>query len=195
MAHIAAHLYITNMKKNISLILGVLAATALLTLLLDFNIRPSIEQKEDATESNPESMKIATDFSFADINDRKARLTDFRGKIVILHFWATWCPPCIDEFPKLAAMADEMKNDVVVLALSSDTSEKNIRQFIGETKKMPNFYTIWDKDRLVTHDVYQTFSYPETIIIDRNGAMIRKIAGDADWTSAEMMSYLYGISK
>ncbi len=187
------------MKKNISLLLGIFAAIAVITLLLDFQIKPRVRTIDDIADNNSLPVRMAPDFEFTDIKGRKNNLSDFKGKIVILHFWATWCPPCVKEFPKLAAMEDNFEDDVVVLALSSDKSEEIIKTFVTESspasEDLPGFYTIWDKSRAITHDLYQTFSYPETIIIDRKGGMVRKIAGDADWTSPEMTSYLQDIMK
>ncbi|PZP55236.1 MAG: hypothetical protein DI586_07515 [Micavibrio aeruginosavorus] len=186
------------MKKNISLIVGIFAAIAIATLLLDVRVKPRVRTIDDIAEKSSIKVRIAPDFSATDIRGRKVRLSDFKGKIVILHFWATWCPPCVGEFPKLTAMANSFRDDVVVLALSSDSQEKTIRQFITQSApasaKLASFYSVWDENRAVTHDLYQTFSYPETIIIDRNAAMVRKIPGDADWTSQEMTSYLEDIA-
>lgn len=186
------------MRKNISLILSLLAFIAVLTLLLDYQIKPDIKTLDEISKSANTPAHEAPDFSFTDVKDRTSNLKDLKGKIVILHFWATWCPPCIQEFPKLVAAAEEFKENTVVLAVSSDSQKSVIEKFLKtsapQIDKASNIFVIWDKDRNITHDLYQTFTYPETIIIDGQGRMLRKISGDADWTSPEMKSYLKGLT-
>src|SRR4029453_16840915 len=73
--------------------------------------------------STPEMVgRPAPEFSVTD-TDRKVALRDLRGKIVVLNFWATWCPPCVEEMPSLIAMQKQMKDKVTVFAVSTDQSE------------------------------------------------------------------------
>lgn len=182
------------MRKNISLAFLVLALVAVATLLLDYKIKPVMPVVENFTSASATDNRAAPDFSFKDINGNTHRLSAFKGKIVILHFWATWCAPCVQEFPKLTASVRGYGKDIEVLAVSSDKSENAIRQFIRKTDPgsawQKNIHLIWDENRAITHDLYQTFAYPETIIINREGNMVRKIPGDADWTGEELESYL-----
>ena len=183
------------MRKNISLAFLLLALIAVATLLLDYKIKPITQVTEHSTTPETINAQPAPDFAFSDITGRTGyRLSDFKGKTVILHFWATWCAPCVKEYPKLTASVRGLKKDIVVLAISSDADIKTIRTFIDKTdpesRNQKNIYTVWDEDRSITHDLYQTFAYPETIIIDREGRMVRKIPGDADWTGESLQSYL-----
>lgn len=182
------------MRKNISLIFSLLALIAIVTLLLDHEIKPDVKTLEDISSKADTPFYQAPNFAFTDISGHKSSLNAFKGKIVILHFWATWCPPCLVEFPKLVEISKLYKNDIVVLAISSDDHLPVLRQFADKNSissgKTPNIHVIWDEDRKITHDRFQTFAYPETILIDGTGRMVRKIPGDADWTSPEMKSYL-----
>src|SRR5207302_6459277 len=73
--------------------------------------------------SHPEMIgKAAPDFTVHD-SDRTVALHDFRGRVVVLNFWATWCPPCVEEMPSLVAMQRKMKGSVTVLAVSLDLDE------------------------------------------------------------------------
>lgn len=185
------------MRKNLSLVFSLLALIAVFTLLLDYKITPRVRTLDDISQDSYQPAHQAPDFSFTEFENRQKSLSDFKGKIVILHFWATWCPPCISEFPKLVSVSKKLQDNIVLLAVSSDGKPDVIERFIDKSvpdfRSQPNMYMVWDQNRTITHDLYQTFAYPETIIIDGSGQMIRKIPGDADWTSPEMESYLQSV--
>ena len=71
----------------------------------------------------------APDFTVQDA-DRKVSLHDLRGKVVVLNFWATWCPPCVEEMPSLVKMQSDLKDRVVVLAVSVDEDERTYHSFL-----------------------------------------------------------------
>jgi cytochrome c biogenesis protein CcmG/thiol:disulfide interchange protein DsbE len=121
-------------------------------------------------------------------SDRKISLSDLKGKIVILNFWATWCPPCVDEMPSLIQMQQRMKDrGVTVLAISVDADEDNYRKFLKDNHV--NLLTVRDADKK-SSNLYGTIKFPETYIIDRNGVVRRKFVGPVDWTQADILDYL-----
>src|SRR4051812_35068691 len=87
--------------------------------------------------------KPAPDFTVQDSSSRIS-LRDFRGKIVVLNFWATWCPPCVEEMPSLLAMQKELKDRVVVLAVSTDDSNSEYEKFVREHGLLPTLKVIRD---------------------------------------------------
>ncbi|HEV8524144.1 MAG TPA: TlpA disulfide reductase family protein [Terriglobales bacterium] len=128
----------------------------------------------------------APEFTVQDA-DRTVSLRELRGRIVVLNFWATWCPPCIEEMPSLTALQSRMKDQVVVLAISLDENEGTYRSFLENNKI--NLLTVRDPQRR-SSELYGTFKYPETYIIDRNGILRRKFVGALDWTRADVIDYL-----
>ena len=128
----------------------------------------------------------APDFTVQDA-DRKVTLHDLRGKIVVLNFWATWCPPCVAEMPSLVKMQSELKDRVVVLAVSVDDDERSYHTFLK--KNSVDLLTVRDPQQK-SNELYGTFKFPETYIIDRNGVVQRKFIGPVDWTSADIKDYL-----
>ena len=128
----------------------------------------------------------APDFTVQDA-DRKVTLHDLRGKIVVLNFWATWCPPCVEEMPSLVRMQSNLKDRVVVLAVSVDDDERSYRTFLK--KNNVDLLTVRDPQQK-SNELYGTFKFPETYIIDRNGVVQRKFIGPVDWTSADITDYL-----
>ncbi|HUI50276.1 MAG TPA: TlpA disulfide reductase family protein [Terriglobales bacterium] len=122
-----------------------------------------------------------------DINGKSEHLSDFRGKVVVLNFWATWCPPCVEETPSLIELNKRIANrNGVVLGVSVDEDDAAYQKFIQEHGI--NFPTSRDASKKSAQD-YGTVMYPETYIIDRHGKIARKIIGPQDWNSAEMVSY------
>lgn len=127
------------------------------------------------------------DFSVQD-SDRRITLNELHGKVVVLNFWATWCPPCVEEMPSLVQMQQRLKDKgITVLAVSVDVDEDAYHKFLKDYKV--NLLTVRDPSHK-SSDLYGTFKYPETYIIDRNGTLRRKFIGPVDWTTPEILEYL-----
>jgi len=129
----------------------------------------------------------APEFTVQD-SDRTVDLNQFHGQIVVLNFWATWCPPCVEEMPSLVEMQRHMKTKgVTVLAVSIDVDENAYRAFLKQHGV--DLLTVRDPAQK-TPALYGTHGWPETFIIDRNGMIRRKFIGAVDWTEPEITDYL-----
>ncbi len=129
----------------------------------------------------------APDFTVQD-DERKVTLSELRGQVVVLNFWATWCPPCIEETPSLVVMQQRMKaKGVTVVAVSVDVDESAYRRFLKDHGV--NLLTVRDPDQK-SSGLYGTFKFPETYVIDRNGVVRRKFIGAVDWTEPEITDFL-----
>jgi cytochrome c biogenesis protein CcmG/thiol:disulfide interchange protein DsbE len=117
---------------------------------------------------------------------RSLQLSSYRGKVLVLNFWATWCPPCIEEIPSLNQLQREMPQ-LVVLAVSVDEDGDAYRQFLSDHRI--DFTTIRDPQRRV-NAIFGTSRFPESYVIDRDGRIRRKFISAQDWTSPEIMNYL-----
>jgi cytochrome c biogenesis protein CcmG, thiol:disulfide interchange protein DsbE len=130
---------------------------------------------------------FAPDFTVQDA-DRKISLHDYRGQIVVLNFWATWCPPCIEEMPSLLQLNQRFKSKgVVVLAVSTDDDDTAYHQFLKDHHV--DLLTVRD-DGKKSNTLYGTFKFPETYIIDRQGIVRRKFIGAVEWGQPEIVEYL-----
>ncbi len=119
---------------------------------------------------------------------RKVTLSQFRGQVVVLNFWATWCPPCVEEMPSLVQMQQKMKDKgITVLAISVDVDDGAYKKFLQDHNV--NLLAVRDADQK-SSDLYGTFKFPETYIIDRNGVVRRKFIGAVDWTEPDVIEYL-----
>src|ERR1700674_4190711 len=129
----------------------------------------------------------APDFTVQD-SDHKVTLSQFRGQVVVLNFWGTFCPPCIEETPSLVQMQKRLKDKgVVVLAVSIDADDNAYHKFLKDYKI--DLVTVRDGAQK-TSSLYGTFGWPETYVIDRNGTIRRKFIGAVDWSSPEITDYL-----
>jgi len=129
----------------------------------------------------------APDFTVQDA-DRKVEIRDFRGKIVLLNFWATWCAPCVEEMPSLMQLQQRMKDKgVTVVAVSVDVDSDAYHSFLKDHNI--DLLTVRDPDQKA-NNLYGTFKFPETYIIDRNGIVRRKFIGAVDWSQPEIVDFL-----
>ena len=121
-------------------------------------------------------------------SDRKLSLDQFRGQVVVLNFWATWCPPCVEELPSLMNLQDRMRErGVTVLGVSIDVDGDAYHRFLKLHNI--NFLTVRDPEQKVA-GMYGTTGWPETYIIDRQGVLRRKFVGPVDWNSPEIIGFL-----
>jgi peroxiredoxin len=135
----------------------------------------------------PRIGSAAPDFTVRD-SDHSVKLSDYHGQIVVLNFWATWCPPCVEEMPSLVEMQRRMKaKGITVVAVSVDVDQDAYNQFIKEHNV--NLLTVRDAGQK-SNALYGTFKFPETYIIDRNGVMRRKFLGAVDWTAPDITEFL-----
>jgi peroxiredoxin len=152
------------------------AGIVLLSVVLVFFIYSGIHERVVAAGDSAPEFTIKAD------NGRTVTLPNFGGKLLVLNFWATWCPPCVQETPSLSQFAATYANKgVVVLGVSVDRDEKAYRAFLQ--KFSPAFLTARETK---LHEDYGTFMYPETYIIDSNGKVLQKLAEPADWMDPKM---------
>jgi cytochrome c biogenesis protein CcmG/thiol:disulfide interchange protein DsbE len=128
---------------------------------------------------------VAPAFTVTDAS-RTVNLANYRGRVVVLNFWATWCAPCIEELPSLTALQQRMPH-IQVLAVSTDDDPAAYRRFLAQHPI--SLLTVEDREQHA-NALYGTFRYPETYIIDPKGVIRRKFIGAQNWTSPEILAYL-----
>ncbi len=130
----------------------------------------------------------APNFTLPRVPSGDVSLSDFRGKVVLVNFWATWCPPCVEETPSLEAFASKMQDrGVVVVGVSVDEDGGALQKFV-EAYHLT--YPIARDPGLNVPHRYGTFKFPETYIIDRNGRVAEKIIGATNWTDPRMVAFV-----
>jgi cytochrome c biogenesis protein CcmG, thiol:disulfide interchange protein DsbE len=124
-------------------------------------------------------------FSVKTESGRMITPSEFGGKILVLNFWATWCPPCIDEMPSLNQFARELNpSGVVVLGVSVDKNESAYRRFLKQAN--PDFQIARDPQADIPSE-YGTFKWPETYVINQQGKVVQKHIGPKDWMNPQLI--------
>jgi peroxiredoxin len=141
--------------------------------------------------SHPEQVgKTAPDFTVTD-GSQTVSLHDYKGKVVVLNFWATWCAPCVEEMPSLMRMQNDLGDKVTVLAVSTDDNERAYQQFLSD--RHIKLLTVRDGEQ-VSNRAYGTEKFPETFVIDKKGHIRRKFIGAVRWDTPEIEKYLKGLA-
>jgi cytochrome c biogenesis protein CcmG/thiol:disulfide interchange protein DsbE len=131
-----------------------------------------------------EAGERAPSFQITTETGQKVSTTDFGGKLLVLNFWATWCPPCVEEMPSLNQFAQTMApNGVVVLGVSIDRNEKAYKTFVQQNRLA--FQTARDPKEDIS-STYGTFKWPETYVINREGKVVQKYIGPRDWNDPQI---------
>jgi peroxiredoxin len=149
---------------------------------------PGLSGKSEKKQISPlNSDKLiksqAPEFTLPDTGGRSLSLSAYRGKVVLLNFWATWCPPCRAEMPALNRLILETKGrGLEILGVSTDKSVNDVKKFLEKNKV--DFPILHDGDLSVSK-LYKVFSMPTTFLIDRNGIIVEKFYGEYDWTEPE----------
>jgi thiol-disulfide isomerase/thioredoxin len=120
--------------------------------------------------------------------DRSGRPTDLsreKGRIVIVHFWATWCPPCVEEIPALSAFWAKYRgrDDIVLYTVSVDKNWETIEKF---TTKNPNHLPLYHDPGASTARRFGTTQYPESYIVNKNGRVLFRVQGAVSWGDPEV---------
>jgi cytochrome c biogenesis protein CcmG, thiol:disulfide interchange protein DsbE len=162
------------------------AALALGVTVLTLFALPSYRQGEASIAG-----KTADDFALT-VDGKAQHLSDFRGRVVVLNFWATWCPPCVEEAPALNRLQqhiEPMGGTILGVSIDEDPAayEKFLKDFgiVFPTWRDPNVQDNKSKIELG----YGTSLIPETYVIDRRGKIARKLVSAQQWDSTEMLAY------
>lgn len=164
----------------------------------DGQIAKEVELVEATTlargEIHPEIGDLVPDFQLRDIEGRPFRLSDFSGQLVLLNFWATWCPPCIYEKPRLELLNRRFRTrNFQLISISVDDSSSEIRDFLDRLNPKPSSLILHDPGRLVTEGFYGISMFPETYVIGPDRRLLKKFVGPVDWSNpivAEEMELL-----
>jgi len=155
------------------------ALIGVLTVALVLVVYDSIREPNVVVGDTAPNFKVVTD------SGKTLTRTDFGGKVLVLNFWATWCPPCREELPSLNRFQQQLAGTgIVVLGVSVDKNEQVYKAFLK--RNGVTFETSRDPEANVPAD-YGTFKYPETYVIDANGKVRQKYIGEVDWMDPQVV--------
>lgn len=153
-------------------------------LLFLFAVPGCTREEKPAVQGNP-----APGFTLKDLGGREVKLADLRGKVVVLNFWATWCPPCREEIPSMMRLNQAMAGKPFqMLAVSVDEGGKGaVEAFFKQSGAM--LPALLDTDQAVSKR-YGLTGVPETFVIDKKGVILKKVIGAIDWSDPAVIGYL-----
>ncbi|MBI5044108.1 MAG: TlpA family protein disulfide reductase [Nitrospirae bacterium] len=169
--------------KKVFILISIVAASFLLGSFLGVTVDAERNSQKDVrlvAANIPEVSRPAPDFALKDTSGKKISLSSYKGRVIMINFWATWCPPCRQEMPSMEALFKEYnKRGFEVLAISSDSQGEKIVKPFMEFYEL-TFSALMDADGEV-HSLYGVTSIPTTYIVDKNGNIVQKIMGPRDW--------------
>ena len=141
----------------------------------------------DSPSGSLQFLSAATELPIFDRAGKKTDLVKENGKISIVHFWATWCPPCVEEIPALSGFWDKYRSrdDVKLYAISVDKDWATIEAFM---KKNPSAIPLFHDPGAATAKRFGTTQYPETYIINEKGRVLFRVQGAVSWSDPEVRS-------
>jgi peroxiredoxin len=135
----------------------------------------------------------APDFTLPALTQGSLSLHDFSRHVVVLNFWATWCPPCVEETPGLEKFAEQMRLEgVAVMGVSVDQDVAALQTFAAQQQL--SFPILRDPNQSVANR-YGTFQFPETYIIDQEGRVAEKLIGAVDWQDPRLITFVQELAR
>ena len=163
---------------------GVLAAGGTLAATLIAR-KPRAENLDDlANALKPVDPPVAPpDISFTDANGSEHRLAEFHGHGMVINLWATWCAPCVEEMPSLAALSKALApDDIAVLPLSSDRGGAKTVQGYFQEHDITGLPVLLDPHSAAAH-AWHVRGIPASFVIDKKGREVARMDGAADWST------------
>jgi len=170
---------------------------AILTLLLCLLPASSAFARAERPQGAPvglvEAGAPAPDFTLADLAGESLTLSRFRGKVVFLNFWASWCPPCRAEMPSMERLYEVYANDdFVMLAVNVEQDAEPVRRFVQAHAH--TFPVLLDSEATAQR-LYGVDRFPETFLIDKQGRVVERYIGARDWSSVEFLKKIKSMLK
>ena len=177
----------TNEKDfNYPMAVIIFVALTVLVIILSLKLNDSAEFSNQVAI---ESGIPAPDFTFPGLDGKMVSLSDYKGKVVLVNIWATWCPPCVDEMPSMEKLYRKFKGEnFEILAISIDEpGSEAVAPFMKKTRL--TFPALIDSKGAIK-PVYRISGIPESFIIDKHGILIKKIVGPVDWAAPKVFRFI-----
>ena len=143
------------------------------------------KKKKDNTQwlNKYDGKLLAQDFTLIDTNKKSHTLSQYKGRVVLLNFWASWCPPCVHEIPSMSDLTDELRAQNIpfdILAVNLGEDEFEMSEFLDEHEV--SFTVLLDPPKAIARQ-WKVYAYPTSYIIDKKGVIRYSIAGGFDWNT------------
>ena len=177
-----------NKEKDFNYPMAVFIFVAVTVLVIILSLTLNDSAFEFSNQVDIASGTPAPDFTFPGLDEKMVSLFDYRGKVVLVNIWATWCPPCVEEMPSMEKLYRKFKGqNFEILAVSID--EPGLEAVAPFMKKSNlTFPALIDSEGTIKA-VYGVTGIPESFIVDKQGILIKKIVGPVDWASPAVFRF------
>jgi thiol-disulfide isomerase/thioredoxin len=158
-------------------------------------VLPACSSPPPAPSAGPPAVgQLAPDFTLSDLSGKTFSLAELRGKVVIVNFWATWCPPCRAEMPSMEMLHRELAAEgLVLLAVNIEkTGRETLPTYLA---KNPHSFPILVDDQEVVQKRYGVYKFPESFVIRKDGVIDDKVIGAIDWAHPRSIAYFRDLLK
>jgi len=175
-------------KQKIELWAQIFVFVVVTVVIVLFALIKNDSGPDSAPTSGLKEGFAAPDLTFPGIDGVEVSLSDFKGKVVLVNIWATWCKPCVDEMPSMEKLYKKFKRkDFEILAVSIDEGGRDtVAPFMNQYNL--TFPALMDSKGTV-RSLYGVTGVPESFIIDKNGILAKKIIGATDWATPEVFRF------
>jgi peroxiredoxin len=173
-------------EKPVNLTAAFIVFLIITTLLVVWSLKQNNPFFQSANQAPVRVGLPAPDFTFPGLDGNKVSLSDYRGKVVFVNIWATWCPPCVEEMPSMQKLYQKLKGEnFEILAVSIDSKgAKVVAPFMK--KYQLTFPALLDSMGTIKR-IYKTTGVPESYIIDKDGILAKKVLGPLDWSQPDVL--------
>ena len=173
-------------EKPINLTAAFIVFLAITTLLVVWSLKQNNPSFQSANQVPIRVGLPAPDFTLPGLDGKKVSLSDYRGKVVFVNIWATWCPPCVEEMPSMQNLYQKLKSEnFEIMAVSIDSQgAKVVAPFMKKYKL--TFPALIDSMG-TSKRIYKTTGVPESYIIDKDGILAKKVIGPLDWSQPDIL--------
>jgi len=130
--------------------------------------------------------KAAKDFTLPDLDGKPHKLSDYRGKVVLVNFWATWCPPCRREMPSMERLSQRLKDQpFVILGINQQEDPERVFVFTAQVDPSPNFPILFDPNSKIAN-AWGVLGLPASFILDQQGRVVYRAMGGREFDHPEI---------
>lgn len=162
-----------------------------ITSIVSFSAQADWQQPELSHNLTPvKNVVAAEDFELQNMDEEKVKLSDFKGKVILLNFWATWCPPCIREMPSMERLQEQVNaEDFKVIAINQMEEPDDVFAFTGQLEVDPTFEILFDRTSRLSQP-YAVRGLPTTYLIDKNGDIRYRAVGGRLFDHPEVVALI-----
>lgn len=154
-----------------------------------------MQPSESVKQMNAMEEGGVPDVQLPGLDGKAYNIKDFKDKVVIVNFWASWCAPCVEEFPSMLKLAEQLPNDLVILAISGDQDVASVQTFLKVFPQRPdNFKIFMDSDQAIAKK-FGTQVLPESYVLTRGLKIFRKVVGTEKWDTPQAVQFFKDIAE